>query len=297
VLLLSRFVEGVGLGLLTVPAIMLIGFWFPPEKRGLASGIFSMWLPLGSTAMLNAAPFVHDRFGGWRAVWWLGALVMLVSIPLTWWTVREAAPMTARSTSPATSRWQTLRLALRSPAVLLAAAFALFHASRQALITWAPAFLVSRGLTLGDAAALASVATLTTIPLCLVAGGAIAFFKSARLVYVLGLLVGAPLMALIFLVPISGVAPLLVLSGIAASLVPTAVNAAAPDARPRGGSPGLAVATVAVGRNGGMLLGPFAIGVLLQVSNLQWPLVAWTLAGASLVGALFAWLVPPTPRP
>lgn len=56
VLMLGRFLEGVGLGLIGVAAPSCVTIWFPARKRGLALGIWSTWVPLGSVLAFNAVP-------------------------------------------------------------------------------------------------------------------------------------------------------------------------------------------------------------------------------------------------
>lgn len=56
VLMLGRFLEGVGLGLIGVAAPSCVTVWFPARKRGLALGIWSTWVPLGSVLAFNVVP-------------------------------------------------------------------------------------------------------------------------------------------------------------------------------------------------------------------------------------------------
>lgn len=56
VLMLGRFLEGVGLGLIGVAAPSCVTIWFPARKRGLALGIWSTWVPLGSVLAFNVVP-------------------------------------------------------------------------------------------------------------------------------------------------------------------------------------------------------------------------------------------------
>ncbi len=286
-LLASRFVEGAGLGVVIVVAVVEVAAVFPPARRGLPIGIFSVWLPLGSLLALYLAPAVEAR-AGWQAVWWAAAAVALLAVVVGELVVPGRRPERAahRPGETVASRLPRLGQLVGSPALPLAVAFSLFHISRSAFLTWAPTYLVMRGLGLADAAALAGLSTVLTIPLCVVAGGLIAFMGSPQSIYSVGMLVSAPLFVVAFFVEPSVAAPLLLAIGAIAALVPTAVNLVAPDARPRGGSPGVAVATVSFGRNAGMLLGPWLAGATLQVSGYNWALVGWGIGAASVVGGL-----------
>jgi MFS family permease len=56
VLMISRLIEGFGIGLIGVAAPTCVSVWFPPRQRGLALGLWSTWVPLGCTLMFLIAP-------------------------------------------------------------------------------------------------------------------------------------------------------------------------------------------------------------------------------------------------
>jgi predicted MFS family arabinose efflux permease len=57
-MLLSRLVEGAGLSLMAVTAPEIVALRFTPDKRGKAMGIWSVWVPFGSTMMFILAPLL-----------------------------------------------------------------------------------------------------------------------------------------------------------------------------------------------------------------------------------------------
>lgn len=81
ILLFSRFVEGLGMGFFGVVAPGALTAWFPKKRLGLAIGVWSMWMPLGSTVMLNLAPALCGD-GNWQAVWWAGTIYTVVVLVL-----------------------------------------------------------------------------------------------------------------------------------------------------------------------------------------------------------------------
>ena len=80
--LAARFLEGVGMGLVAVAAPAVLTRWFPRHKRGLAIGIWSPWVPIGSIVMLNASNPLASAFGGWQGAWWFGAIYGIVMLIL-----------------------------------------------------------------------------------------------------------------------------------------------------------------------------------------------------------------------
>jgi MFS family permease len=66
-LLTSRVIEGVGMGLIAVVAPAVIAMWFPAERRGTPMGLWATWVPVGSVLMFNLAPALGLNYG-WQAV-------------------------------------------------------------------------------------------------------------------------------------------------------------------------------------------------------------------------------------
>lgn len=69
VLLVSRIVEGCGMGFIGVAGPTAISLWFPRSRQGFAVAVFQTWMPFGTLIMMNLAP-VFTAAAGWRSVWW-----------------------------------------------------------------------------------------------------------------------------------------------------------------------------------------------------------------------------------
>lgn len=81
VLMGSRLLEGVGIGLIGVAAPSCVTIWFPERKRGLALGIWATWVPVGSVVAFNTAPAIAGAFG-YQAVFFAIAAVCAVAFVL-----------------------------------------------------------------------------------------------------------------------------------------------------------------------------------------------------------------------
>lgn len=87
-LLFSRVVEGVGMGLIAVVAPAAIAGWFPRERQGTPMGV---WGHLGSgrhVADVRAWPLA-GCVGGWQSVWWFGAIFAVAAFVLYLLLMRE----------------------------------------------------------------------------------------------------------------------------------------------------------------------------------------------------------------
>ena len=87
-LAITRFFEGLCLGMVTIVSPAVIAQTFAPEKRGLPMAIFSLWVSLGMLCVLNICNIVTPLYG-WQAVWWVVAALLGVALILVAAFVKE----------------------------------------------------------------------------------------------------------------------------------------------------------------------------------------------------------------
>lgn len=78
VLMASRMIEGIGIGLVGVAAPTCITIWFPENRRGLALGIWTTWVPVGIILMFNTAPTIANVWG-FRSVFLIVAVLSAIA--------------------------------------------------------------------------------------------------------------------------------------------------------------------------------------------------------------------------
>lgn len=91
VMLVSRVIEGTGIGIIAVLAPSVISMWFPPEKRGLPMGIWGSWMMVSQTALFFSGTAITDAWG-WRGMWMLGIVVCVVAAVLFAIFVKSPSP-------------------------------------------------------------------------------------------------------------------------------------------------------------------------------------------------------------
>lgn len=79
-MLVTRFIEGIGMGLISVVGPAAVASIIPARKQGLAMGIWSVWFPAGVVLAMNVTPMVYALGGTWRANWWLSAILAAVAL-------------------------------------------------------------------------------------------------------------------------------------------------------------------------------------------------------------------------
>jgi MFS family permease len=159
VLLVSRFLEGVGFILFTVTATTLMATAARnPRDRAKALGIWSAYMPAGGGLALLIAPPVIAAWG-WRGLWTLLALGATACLALA----ARYAP-TPKHGGVASARLITETLT--QPACIgLAALFAFYVAQWSSVMVWLPTFLVDeRGYSPSAAALLTALMVLVNAP-------------------------------------------------------------------------------------------------------------------------------------
>ena len=284
----SRLVEGLGIGLIGVVAPATIAMWFPPARRGTPMGIWATWVPVGSVLIYNLAPALTAA-RGWRSVWWLGAGFALLMMVVYGLLIRR--PPTLEAESAADKKTPDMRKALANRDIwLLALAFACFNLALVTFGTYYPTFLNDvRGYPLGQAAFIASLATLTVLISAPAAGWFSDRIGSRRLLISVPFLVVALLLLFPFRVSGWQIIVVMVLQGLAAGAIPTATFAAAPEVMSRPQWAGLGLAVVLIGQNFGQLVGPVLFGTL--VNQLGWVAAGYTLIPVCLLGFVSGWMV------
>ena len=173
VLLLSRLIEGMGMGIIAVVGPAAIAMWFPLEKRGMAMGLWSTWVPAGSIIMFNSAPALATSLG-WQAVWWMSTAFTLAALALFWLMFRapvahELAPGSALATATPAQPANLGRAMANRHIWLLSLEFMCFNLVTLAWGTFYPTYLnAERGYTLASASfttSLIMIATLLAAPL------------------------------------------------------------------------------------------------------------------------------------
>lgn len=280
-LLATRALEGLGLVLVTVAGPVLVGRVATAADRPRALALWGIWLPVGGLAVLLAAPGLMTRWG-WAAVWWASAGLAIAA----------CAGLAGRRTTPTAATPPpggagTLRVPAAWGIGLL---FASFTFQLYAVVTFAPVVLVERA---GVSPALASWATALTMIGSALAGGGVSLRvgqggRPERLV--LGGF--AVLAALLPLLPAAAAwggagALLLLVHGLACGTAAAGIYAWAPRLVPPEAM-GVTMGLLMAGNGLGVLLGPPAVGALLE-AGVSLSVATLPPAVIAAAGAGLAW--------
>lgn len=282
-LLASRVVEGIGMGLITVAAPAIIAAWFPPHKQGMAMGLWATWVPVGNVLMYNLAPAASAAWG-WQAVWWGSAGFAALAFALFAGLMRM--PAVTAAAPPAGDGQAGFRRALANRDIwLLALSFGCFNLVFLAIGTFYPTFLNEvHAFPLPQAAFVASISTSMVLVSAPAAGWLSDRIGSRRWLLVAGLAAIAAILLLPFRVSGGQIYALMVVMGLLTGIVPAVTFAAVPEVMTRPQLAGAGMAVVSVGQNAGMVVGPVLFGSLVQT-------LGWVAAGGWLIPACLLALV------
>ena len=288
-LLLSRVVEGIGAGIIAVAVPSIIARYFPPEKRGLPTGIWSSWQFVAQALCFFFGVSVTDAFG-WQGAWWVGVLFAGGAAVLSALIIRvpagpggDASPQAAHSVS--------LR-AVAGQRSVLAICFAMFCFCFTCFgfVTWAPTCWSQRlGFSLEQANWFISIFAILSIPAVLVVGWLIDRVSHRRIA-VLACLGYGLMMLWTFLMPGRAfMVPYLLVYPFFEGAVSTSLWTVVPQTPQRPQEAPTAIALFNLSSNCGMLIGPPVAGAVAE--RFGWGVLAIPLAlamAASALGAFWA---------
>lgn len=86
-LMISRVIEGIGVGVISVIAPALVSMWFPAQKRGFPMGLWGAWQMAAQSLVFFVGAGITNSYG-WRGLWILGMVLLVVSLVLYIWKVK-----------------------------------------------------------------------------------------------------------------------------------------------------------------------------------------------------------------
>jgi len=288
-LIAGRLLEGLGFLSVVVSAPALITAASTLERRGIAFGLWSAYLPLGVSVVIAASPPLLAA-SGWRATWWGVAATAIVC----------AALLAAQSRHYAQARGgevrslASIRASLAQPVVwLLGLAFAMYTIQHNGVMVWLPTYLLQ---TRGLGAAPAALATaLVVFVNCFgnVIGGALIQRGVPR-----GRIIGATFIvtSLTFLAIFSAQLPdtlryvLAVFYSFITGLVPAAVLSAGMRYARSSAEVGAVQGLIVQITNVGIFFGVPLIAASVTWGG-SWDAALWVLLGCAAVALASAWII------
>ena len=114
ILMVSRVIEGIGVGIISVIAPALVSMWFPAQKRGAPMGLWGAWQMAAQSLVFFIGASVTDSFG-WRGLWVLEIALLVVVLVL--YVAKVKAPPSEYNFADAENKKFSMIEGLRVPSV------------------------------------------------------------------------------------------------------------------------------------------------------------------------------------
>lgn len=146
-LIVSRGIEGVAFILVTICGPLAVQKYVAPEKIGSATGIWALWVCLGSVVGGVVTPTVRDVFG-FVGVWMIYAIFAAIFAVLVAVVVKFNTPDGAAADEhPAESSEKASYAELFKPNILLYfATFLIFNMVLMAMLSFSPTWMQAQGI-------------------------------------------------------------------------------------------------------------------------------------------------------
>lgn len=291
-LLFSRLIEGISIGLIGVVAPTIIAAWFPSEKRGLPMAIWSLWIGLGLLFILNATNYILPPFG-WHGVWWFSTLLFLV-ITVLFALIVKMPESTGSASEKANAPKVPLSAGMKSPSTwAVAMVMLVLGFSVGTVQTYTPAYIQEAlKVTKEVANTYTSVFALGNIFGGIAMGFVLNKVKNRSLVLLVSTILVAIVMAFAFEFSLNSALIFMLVAGVIYQMVPASIFAVAPETASSPQTVGIAMGIIIIGQNVGAFFGPPKVGALVQAGGwhaAQFPLIVMGIVG--IVAAILFYML------
>ena len=260
---LGRVIAGIGAITLVVLAPQILAQWFAGREVGVAMGVFTTTMPVGTILSLNLFSVLGESLG-WRTSVLLSAALPLVGLVIFAVLFTPAPRGNQQILQRPQGVFRDMRL-IGAPIWFIGAAWMFFNAATISLFTFSPDFLKATGFSAVSAGFHTSALMWPALVLNPVVGYMIHKVDHTRAMIAIG---GLAVAALVVWVPTatSWMLGMMLLIGMAQILVPPAIYVLAPDVV----SPerlGLGFGIVTICLNLGIIFGPAAVGFARDVTG------------------------------
>ena len=290
VLMLTRVLEGIGYGVISVCGPVVISAWYSPEKRGIASGFWGSYVGAGVlVAMVSANPLLAS--GTWMNMWTFALITLGIAFLLFLLFVRMP-PQDERQDADVreeNSEASLLKGFLAPGAVLLGLMFLLLDFGLDSFNNFSVTYLNEYlGFEYGSANLISPIGCITMILGSLVGAVVLAKSKNRGLVLLVTIVLSTACFFLQFRLE-GDFMVMLVYQSIAAAIygaLPAMFYALVPEVATSRKTVGAAVAVVILGQNVGTLIGPTIVGMVVDASS--WATSATVMGVVSCISIVAA---------
>lgn len=283
VLMISRVIEGVGVGLISVIGPSIIASWFPEAKRGLPMSIWAVYQMGAQAVMFFLAAFLTSNFG-WQGMWWFGLAACVVA--LIFYVLCVKSPRPEESYADVESENVSLKEGMSSPSTwIMALVTFLFCIGCFGFVNWVATYWATVPSIGESANSWVGYFSLAAVVAAIIMGMLLNHIKNRKL-FGMAALVAYGVVA-VFGLTLDNPAPLIIFTivyGFMDSGFPCVLWTMTAQTVKKPELAGVATGVVCIGFNAGILVGPPIIGAVAE--SLGWTAAGWTIAGCCIAAAI-----------
>ena len=293
-LMATRVLEGVGVGMIAVVGPAIIAMWFPAEKRGLPMGVWGSWMMCSQTLLFLCGAGIATMWG-WQGVWWMVFALCVVALILYWWKVEEPGEGEINFSEGEEDEEFHFGDGFKSGSTWLLTlgglifTFCCFGFATYISLYWAQTFY---GGDMNPSNWWVAVMYALEIPIVILIGWALnhVTLGKRKFVAVVGFLLYAVILFLCFrLDNVAFILPFIIVYPFLEGSIPTVYWTLVPLTAKKPQDAGTAIGILNIGLNIGTLLGPPITGFFIE--NYGWDVATIPLAVAAIIGAVVFALV------
>lgn len=283
VLMVSRVVEGIGVGLISVVGPSIIASWFPEAKRGLPMSIWAVYQMGAQAVMFFLAAFLTTNYG-WQGMWWFGLAACVVALILYVLCVKSPRP--EENHADVESENVSLKEGMSSPSTwIMAVVTFLFCVGCFGFVNWVATYWATVPSIGEGANTWVGYFSLDAVVAAIIMGALLNHIKNRRLFGMAALVLYGAIA--VFGLTLDNPAPLVIFTlvyGFMDSGFPCVLWTMTAQTVKKPELAGVATGVVCIGFNAGILVGPPIIGAVAE--SLGWTAAGWTIAGCCILAAI-----------
>lgn len=287
-LMASRVVEGVGVGLISVIGPSIIAMWFPEAKRGLPMSIWAVY-QMGAQAVMFFLAGVLTTSFGWQGMWWFGLAACVVA--LVFYVICVKSPRPEDSYADVESPDVSIAEGMKSVSTwIMALVTMLFCIGCFGFVNWIATYWGTVP-SIGEGANMwVGYFSLAAVAAAIIMGTALNHIKNRKAFGGVALVLYG--VVALFGMTLDNPAPLIVFTivyGFMDAGFPCVLWTMTAQTVKKPELAGVATGVVCIGFNAGILVGPPLIGAVAE--KLGWTAAGWAIAACCLAAAVLLMFV------
>lgn len=284
VLMVSRVIEGMGVGLMSVIGPAVIAMWFPETKRGLPMSIWAVYQMCAQAIMFFLGTILTTNFG-WQGMWWFGAAACVVA--LIFYIVCVKSPRPEDSYADVESEDVSILEGIKAPFPwLMSLVTMLFCIACFGFVNWvATCWTETLGWSLDEANNWVACFSLGAVFAAIILGSILNKVRNHKIFGSIALLFYGLVVVwgMVFMNPMLAI-PFVIIYAFADSGFPCVLWTMTAQTVKKPELAGVALGVVSIGFNLGILLGAPIVGALAQ--SLGWTTTAFIMCACCIAAAL-----------